>query len=127
MYLKAPNNSTRNRKSSVYPLCETEFLIFVVIFIDVCIELCLFKLLCAPTGTIHDEAALLEFASLGSYLEYDLFGIETSHYQLCADVDMPSDAQRIQRIKTLVKAGFSDKILLSHDIHTRHRLVRTVL
>lgn len=72
--------------------------------------------------TIHDQSELLEFAELGSFLEYDLFGIETSHYQLSLDVDMPSDAQRIATIKFLHDAGLGERILLSHDIHTRHRL-----
>lgn len=72
--------------------------------------------------TIHNMDALIEFASLGSYCEYDLFGIETSHYQLNQDIDMPSDAQRIERIKHLVDNGFQDKILIAHDIHTKHRL-----
>lgn len=67
--------------------------------------------------------ALAEFASLGTFCEYDLFGIETSHYQLVTSIDMPSDAQRIQRIKHLVDNGFEDKILIAHDIHTVHRLV----
>uniref|UniRef100_A0A2P2I146 Phosphotriesterase-related protein n=2 Tax=Hirondellea gigas TaxID=1518452 RepID=A0A2P2I146_9CRUS len=72
--------------------------------------------------TFHTMEELEEFAALGSYLEYDLFGIETSHYQLNTAIDMPSDGQRIARIKHLVDAGYEDKILLSHDIHTRNRL-----
>ena len=36
---------------------------------------------------------------------------------------MPSDAQRMQSVKKLIEAGFSHRILLSHDIHTKHRLV----
>ncbi|XP_042210499.1 phosphotriesterase-related protein-like [Homarus americanus] len=72
--------------------------------------------------TIHKLDALVEYASLGSYCEYDLFGIEISHYQLDRSVDMPSDAQRIARIKHLVDNGFGDKILVAHDIHTVHRL-----
>ncbi|XP_045624915.2 LOW QUALITY PROTEIN: phosphotriesterase-related protein [Procambarus clarkii] len=72
--------------------------------------------------TIHTLDLLVEYASLGTYCEYDLFGIETSHYQLNTSVDMPSDAQRISRIKHLVDNGFEDKILISHDIHTMHRL-----
>lgn len=36
---------------------------------------------------------------------------------------MPSDAQRIQRIKHLFDNGFGEKILIAHDIHTKHRLV----
>lgn len=72
--------------------------------------------------TIHTLEKLVEFASLGSYCEYDLFGIETSHYQLNTHIDMPSDAQRIQRIKHLFDNGFGEKILIAHDIHTKHRL-----
>ena len=43
--------------------------------------------------------------------------------QFSKEVDMPSDAQRVQWVKKLIDAGFSDKILLSHDIGTKHRLV----
>lgn len=32
--------------------------------------------------TIFDNDHLLEFAKRGCYLEYDLFGIECSHYQV---------------------------------------------
>ena len=60
---------------------------------------------------------------MGAYCEFDLFGIEVSHYQLCLDADMPSDAERIQRIKHLIEEGYEDKIVIAHDIHTKHRLV----
>lgn len=60
---------------------------------------------------------------MGTYLEYDLFGIETSYYQQNEDVFMPSDGQRIQMIQELLKEGYKDKILISHDIHTKHRMV----
>ena len=77
-------------------------------------------------GTIYDTETLLEFAKLGSYCEYDLFGIETSHYQLWQAVDMPSDAQRIAFIRTLLDSGYSHKVLVAHDIHTKHRLVSSI-
>ena len=32
--------------------------------------------------TISDDQRLLEFAKRGCYLEYDLFGIECSHFQV---------------------------------------------
>ena len=32
--------------------------------------------------TIYDDRRLLEFAKRGCYLEYDMFGIECSHYQV---------------------------------------------
>ncbi|RUS86596.1 hypothetical protein EGW08_005612 [Elysia chlorotica] len=74
--------------------------------------------------TFFDTSSLLDFAQLGCYLEYDLFGIEVSHYQLVESIDMPSDAQRIQTIKILLDEGYLDKVLVSHDIHTKHRLMK---
>ena len=37
---------------------------------------------------------------------------------------MPSDAQRIGHIKTLIDAGFADIVLMSHDVVTKHELVK---
>ncbi|XP_077861620.1 LOW QUALITY PROTEIN: phosphotriesterase-related protein-like [Saccoglossus kowalevskii] len=73
--------------------------------------------------TFFSNENLLEFAKLGSYCEYDLFGIETSHYQF-TDIDMPSDAQRIAYIKTLIDEGYEDKVVIAHDVHTKHRLMK---
>jgi Phosphotriesterase family len=74
-------------------------------------------------GTIADRDGLVEFAKLGAYCEWDLFGVETSHYSLDSGFDMPSDAQRIRSIKWLIDEGFEDRIVIGHDIHTKHRLV----
>ena len=46
-----------------------------------------------------------------------------SWLQLATEVDMPSDAQRIQHVKALVDSGYSHRILLSQDMHSKHRLV----
>ena len=32
--------------------------------------------------TLQDQSKLLEYAKLGSLMEYDLFGMECSHYQV---------------------------------------------
>ncbi|KAH6928317.1 hypothetical protein HPB50_014167 [Hyalomma asiaticum] len=73
--------------------------------------------------TFLDADALVEFArSYGCYCEHDLFGLETSHYQPAPSFSMPSDAQRLAQLKQLVDEGFTDRIVISHDIHTRHRL-----
>lgn len=69
--------------------------------------------------------SLLEFAALGVYCQFDLFGTECSFYQLNPTKNMPSDAQRIENIAALVQAGYEDRCLMSHDIHTKHRLVIT--
>ena len=37
---------------------------------------------------------------------------------------MMSDAQRMEIVKFLCMKGHSDHVLISHDIHTKHRLVR---
>lgn len=75
------------------------------------------------TGTLFDDDDLLEFAKIGCYNEFDLFGIECSYYELVDSIDMPSDAIRINRLKKLIDEGYGDKIVISHDIHTKHRLV----
>ena len=78
-------------------------------------------------GTIQDHEKLSEFASeFGSYCQFDLFGIENSYYQIKSTIDFPSDAQRIAMIQSLIGDKFEDKILMAHDIHTKHRLVITL-
>jgi len=74
--------------------------------------------------TVFQRENLLKLAQTGIYIEYDLFGVECSYYQLNENVDMPSDAQRIDDVMFLIHHGFESRILLSHDIHTKHRLVR---
>ncbi|XP_059057996.1 phosphotriesterase-related protein [Achroia grisella] len=74
--------------------------------------------------TLLEDQKLLEFAELGTYCQFDLFGVEVSYYQLNASIDMPSDAQRLDKIKLLVDEKKEEKILMSHDIHTKHRLTK---
>ena len=66
---------------------------------------------------------MLEFAELKAYNEFDLFGNECSYYQVNPLTDFPNDSTRINRLKMLIDHGFGDKITISHDIHTKHRLV----
>ncbi|XP_043288078.1 phosphotriesterase-related protein [Venturia canescens] len=73
--------------------------------------------------TLLKEEELVEFAKIGCYCQLDLFGTECSYYQLDEATDMPSDAQRIDKLKLLKDEGRLDRLLMSHDIHTKHRLV----
>ncbi len=74
--------------------------------------------------TIQDHGQLADFAKeFGSFCQFDLFGIENSYYQIKPTIDFPSDAQRIHLIEHLVREGYEDKILMAHDVHTKHRLV----
>lgn len=72
-----------------------------------------------------EDEKLLEFADLGSYCQYDFFGLECSHFQMNEKIDMPSDALRIEKLKILRDNGKLNRIMMSHDIHTKHRLVKT--
>ncbi|XP_038611725.1 phosphotriesterase-related protein [Tachyglossus aculeatus] len=74
--------------------------------------------------TLLDKKKLLEFAQLGCYLEYDLFGTDLLHYQFNPEVDMPDDNKRIRRVRLLIDAGHEDQILMAQDIHTKHRLMK---
>lgn len=40
---------------------------------------------------------------------------------------MPSDAQRLDKIRQLIDDGRENEVLISHDIHTKHRLVSALL
>ncbi|MBN3289005.1 PTER protein, partial [Polypterus senegalus] len=74
--------------------------------------------------TIFEKEKLLEFAKLGSYVEYDLFGTEMLNYHFRPDVDMPCDNQRIQSVRLLVDEGYEDQLLIAHDVHTKNRLTK---
>ncbi|XP_004468940.2 N-acetyltaurine hydrolase [Dasypus novemcinctus] len=74
--------------------------------------------------TIMDKKELLEFAQLGCYLEYDLFGTELLNYPFNPDIDMPDDNKRIRRVRLLVDEGYGERVLMAHDIHTKNRLVK---
>lgn len=79
--------------------------------------------LCHLERSLLTREELIEFASQGSFCEFDLFGIETTYYELSDELDMPSDADRINRLKQLIDAGFGQKLLVAQDIHTKQRLM----
>jgi phosphotriesterase-related protein len=78
-------------------------------------------IVCHLDRTLFDIEGYLELAKTGCYLEFDLFGLEMSHYPL-AEIDMPNDAIRVDKIVELVKAGHIDRVLVSHDIDSKTRL-----
>ncbi|MDC0034834.1 aryldialkylphosphatase [Chloroflexi bacterium] len=73
--------------------------------------------------TVSSIDILEELADTGCVLEWDLFGNEVSFYQP-SDFDMPSDAERLNFIRHLINIGAGDRIVISHDICTKHRLVK---
>ena len=73
--------------------------------------------------TVTKFETLMDLANGGCYLEWDLFGNETSYYPL-SDIAMPSDAQRIDFIAKMVAEGFGERVVIAHDVCQKHRLVR---
>lgn len=71
---------------------------------------------------LRNEEKLFELAEMGVYTQFDLFGVECSYYQLNPVFDMPSDGDRINMVIKLVREGRRKQVLMSHDIHTKHRL-----
>jgi phosphotriesterase-related protein len=65
--------------------------------------------------TLFEPADLLALARTGCYLEFDLFGQESSYYPL-AEIDMPNDATRVDHLRRLIAAGYGDRLLVAQDI-----------
>ena len=74
--------------------------------------------------TIADFDTFRSLTETGCYLEWDLFGNESSHYPL-SDLDMPSDSQRMDIIKRVIdELDCNDRVVMAHDICTRHRQIK---
>ena len=65
--------------------------------------------------TVFEDDELVELAETGCYLEFDLFGQESSWY-MHAPIDMPNDATRIDHLRHLIAQGFGDRLLVAQDI-----------
>ncbi len=73
--------------------------------------------------TLFDQDDMIELARTGCYVEFDLFGQESSHY-VHAPIDMPNDATRIDHLQRLIAEGFGDRLLIAQDICHKTALVR---
>jgi phosphotriesterase-related protein len=76
--------------------------------------------------TVRNTDLLRTIAAEGCYVQYDLFGTETTAkfpYRKFR-IDIPSDAQRLDQIKELVESGLEDRILVGHDVGSKHRTRR---
>jgi phosphotriesterase-related protein len=73
--------------------------------------------------TEFDPPTLLRLARTGCYVEFDWFGESLSMYPT-GPVDVPSDAERIDRIGVLIGEGHLDQVLASQDVCLKTRLAR---
>ena len=74
--------------------------------------------------TVFGRAALKEIAESGCYLEWDLFGKEQSYYSQAPKIEMPNDAQRMDDIAWVSSEGYSDRVVVAHDICSKDRLLK---
>jgi phosphotriesterase-related protein len=81
-------------------------------------------IMCHIDRTIADRRHLMDLAQTGCYLEYDLFGLETSYYPYNPDFDMPNDGGRMAQILRLIEDGHGKQVLMSHDIAYKHCLTK---
>ncbi len=72
--------------------------------------------------TVFQHETLLKIAQSGCYMEWDLFGREESYYSLNPNIDMPSDAKKMDDIAWISGEGYGDKVVVAHDICSKHRL-----
>lgn len=64
-----------------------------------------------------------DLAASGCYLEFDMFGQESTYYPY-GWFDMPNDAQRVKVIAQLLDAGLGEQVLISQDLGYRTLLPR---
>ena len=74
--------------------------------------------------TVFLPETLKNIAESGCYLEWDLFGTENSYYPFNPNIDMPSDAKRMDDIAWIVSEGYGRKVVVAHDICHKHRLMK---
>ncbi len=72
---------------------------------------------------LADPERLRAVVDTGCYVEYDLFGVEISHFPW-GGPDMPNDVERMRQILWLMEQGYGRQILLSHDVCFKIRLTR---
>lgn len=77
--------------------------------------------ICHMDRTYPDGRGVADLARTGVMVEWDFFGIETSHYWM-GDVELPTDRGRLRMIRDLFDRGLEASILISQDICTRTRM-----
>ena len=74
--------------------------------------------------TVFDWGRLCRIADRGCYLQWDHFAYERSYFPSNPRVDLPSDAGRMELIARMIAEGFGEKILISHDVASKDKLLK---
>lgn len=78
--------------------------------------------ICHIDRTLFSLDEILEVASSGCVLEFDLFGTESSFYPPAPEVDLPNDGMRVEYIRQLVQAGFGTQVVIAEDVCRKTQL-----
>lgn len=70
----------------------------------------------------RDVAYQTSLADRGAYLEYDMIGME--YYFASEHAQSPSDDENAQAVANLLRLGYGERILLSHDVFLKMMLVQ---
>lgn len=73
-------------------------------------------IMCHIDRTLHRVDDMVELAGTGCYLEFDLFGQESSYYAPEPDAVRPNDGTRIDWLMELAERGLGDRLLIAQDI-----------
>jgi phosphotriesterase-related protein len=79
-------------------------------------------ILCHLDVCIERVETLDELAASGCFLEFDLFGNEHGDYPGAGLPRVRTDGERVALLRRVIDRGCLDRILVSQDISTRHRL-----
>ena len=74
--------------------------------------------------TVFERETLSRIGEAGCYFEWDLFGSESSYYRLNPTIQHPNDGTKLSAIAWLISEGCGDKIVIAHDICSKHRLLK---
>ncbi len=72
--------------------------------------------------TIFDYGVLDEVAETGAYMNWDLWGHESTYYPMNPEAYMASDQHRIEQVEHVIANGRVKQILHAHDICSKHRI-----
>lgn len=78
--------------------------------------------LCHMDRTHPDGTGIAPLLERGAVVEWDFFGVETSHYWMTDAVELPTDLARLRLIRDFAAQGFGAQIAMSQDICTKTRL-----
>jgi phosphotriesterase-related protein len=78
--------------------------------------------LCHMNPSHDDQPYQQELAARGAFIEYDMIGMD--FFYADQKVQCPSDEEAARAIVKLVEAGYTDRILLSHDVFLKMMLTR---